>query len=238
MKLDCFIFLNISYFIALTEGVHFFHQQPEPYEFSYGSDDGYGTTQERQETQDANGNVRGSYSFRDDKGLMRRVDYTAGPEGFKAVVSSNEPGLGTENPADVQLNVQEPPPGLQPAGGHSGGYGQGQSSSGGGYGGSSGGGYGGSSGGSSGGYGGSSSSGSSGGYGGSSGGSSGGYGGGQSKSRLRPPSSYAGTKGGSFGGSSGGNYGAAAAAAAASVQVTTAISHDAGGRSVSYFRRA
>ena len=216
-----------------------FSLQPEPYEFSYGSDDGYGTTQERQETQDANGNVRGSYSFRDDKGLMRRVDYTAGPEGFKAVVSSNEPGLGTENPADVQLNVQEPPPGLQPSGG-SGGYGQGQSSSGGGgggYGGSSGGGYGGgSSGGSSGGYGGGSSGGSSGGYGGSSGGSSGGYGGGQSKSRPRPPSSYAGTKGGSFGGSSGGgNY---AAAAAASVQVTTAISHDAGGRSVSYFRRA
>ena len=44
--------------------------------------------------------------FRDDKGLMRRVDYTAGAEGFKAVVSSNEPGLGTENPADVQMNVQ------------------------------------------------------------------------------------------------------------------------------------
>lgn len=80
--------------------------QPEPYEFSYGSDDGYGVTQERQESQDASGNVRGSYSFRDDKGLMRRVDYTAGPEGFKAVVSSNEPGLGTENPADVQMNVQ------------------------------------------------------------------------------------------------------------------------------------
>ena len=47
--------------------------QPEPYEFAYGSDDGYGVTQERQESQDASGNVRGSYSFKDDKGLMRRV---------------------------------------------------------------------------------------------------------------------------------------------------------------------
>lgn len=49
--------------------------------------------------------------------LKSQVDYTAGAEGFKAVISSNEPGLGTENPADVQLNVQEPPAGLQGGGG-------------------------------------------------------------------------------------------------------------------------
>lgn len=68
-----------------------------------------------------------------------QVDYTAGPEGFKAQVSSNEPGLGTENPADVQMNVQEPPAGLQGGGGGGGGgYGGG---GGGGYGGGGGGGY-------------------------------------------------------------------------------------------------
>lgn len=66
-----------------------------------------------------------------------QVDYTAGAEGFKAVVSSNEPGLGTENPADVQMNVQEPPGGLQGEGGGGGGYGGG--GGGGGYGGGGGG---------------------------------------------------------------------------------------------------
>lgn len=72
------------------------------------------------------------------------MEYTAGKEGFRAVVSSNEPGLGTtDNPADTVFNVRDPPPGSY--GSRKSAYGGGQTSSGG---------YGGGGGGSSGGYGG------------------------------------------------------------------------------------
>lgn len=153
----------------------------------------------------------------DDKGLMRRVDYTAGPEGFKATVTSNEPGLGTENPADVQMNVQEPPAGLQNGGG-GGGYGGG--GGGGGYGGGGGGGMS---------YGG-----------GGSGG--GGYGGGGKASKPKPPSSYGGGGGGG-GGYGGGQQkmtGGYAASNPVGFFVTTDHPAQGGGRgrSMSYFRRA
>lgn len=47
--------------------------QPEPYAFAYNVDDGYGTTQEREETQDAYGNVKGSYGYMDANGIFRKV---------------------------------------------------------------------------------------------------------------------------------------------------------------------
>lgn len=42
-------------------------------------------------------------------GVYRHVEYTAGKDGFKAVVKTNEPGTKQENPADVHMMVQQPP---------------------------------------------------------------------------------------------------------------------------------
>jgi hypothetical protein len=83
-----------------------------PYAFQYDFNDGYGMSQDREETKDEYGNVKGSYGYKDPAGIYRKVEYTAGADGFKAVVSSNEPGLGTtDNPADTVFNVREPPAG-------------------------------------------------------------------------------------------------------------------------------
>ncbi|KAI1286920.1 Cuticle protein 16.8 [Halotydeus destructor] len=88
------------------------YEKPMPYSFKYDIDDGYGATQERQEVKDDYGNVKGSYGYMDANGIYRKVYYTAGPEGFKATVSSNEPGVGTtDNPADTVFNVEDPPAG-------------------------------------------------------------------------------------------------------------------------------
>ncbi|CAL1279638.1 unnamed protein product, partial [Larinioides sclopetarius] len=58
--------------------------------------------------------VRGSYGYTDAQGLFRKVQYSAGPAGFSATVNTNEPGVdGKENPADVVMNVQKTPAGIQ-----------------------------------------------------------------------------------------------------------------------------
>ncbi|CAG2104659.1 unnamed protein product [Medioppia subpectinata] len=41
--------------------------------------------------------------------LTRKVDYIADDHGFRASISSNEPGVGSASPADVQLYAKEPP---------------------------------------------------------------------------------------------------------------------------------
>ncbi|GIZ01782.1 hypothetical protein CEXT_232101, partial [Caerostris extrusa] len=48
------------------------------------------------------------------RGLYRMVEYSAGQGGFQAAVKTNEPGVdGKENPADVIMNVQPVPAGIQ-----------------------------------------------------------------------------------------------------------------------------
>ena len=44
-----------------------------PYSFKYDIDDGYGTTQEREEVKDDQGNVKGSYGYMDANGIFRKV---------------------------------------------------------------------------------------------------------------------------------------------------------------------
>lgn len=44
-----------------------------PYAFQYDFNDDYGGSQSRQEEQDANGNVQGSYSYTDPYGIFRTV---------------------------------------------------------------------------------------------------------------------------------------------------------------------
>jgi len=87
---------------------------PRPYSFGYASGDEAGTEQDRQETQDENGIVRGTYGYRDAQGLFRRVEYIADAAGFRAVVRTNEPGVAKleADPAETAWEVQEPPAGI------------------------------------------------------------------------------------------------------------------------------
>lgn len=50
----------------------------------------------------------GFYHITDADGRLRRVDYTAGPEGFKAKIQSNEEGLLARDSADAIFDVQAP----------------------------------------------------------------------------------------------------------------------------------
>jgi hypothetical protein len=82
------------------------HPAPEPYSFSYAvKDEESGVNLSREESQDAAGNIVGFYHMLDAEGRVRRVDYTAGPEGFKANIQSNEEGLVTGESADARFNI-------------------------------------------------------------------------------------------------------------------------------------
>ncbi|GIY32793.1 uncharacterized protein CDAR_610611 [Caerostris darwini] len=86
---------------------------PRPFVMGYQSSGG-GAASFRSEQGDGSGGVRGSYGYRDAQGLYRMVEYSAGQGGFQAAVKTNEPGTdGKENPADVIMNVQPAPAGIQ-----------------------------------------------------------------------------------------------------------------------------
>ncbi|XP_064488466.1 shematrin-like protein 1 [Ornithodoros turicata] len=59
----------------------------------------------RQETGDAYGNKAGSYSLRDADGRVRVVKYVADAAGFRASVSTNEPGTAPSTPAAAGYNA-------------------------------------------------------------------------------------------------------------------------------------
>ncbi|GFY67991.1 cuticle protein 16.8 [Trichonephila inaurata madagascariensis] len=84
----------------------------EPYDFGFQSTDEFGTIMNRQEASDNNGAVRGSYGYTDPFGVFRHVDYVADEYGFRAEVKSNEPGMGTQSPANVQIYAEPPPAGV------------------------------------------------------------------------------------------------------------------------------
>lgn len=57
----------------------------EPYDFQYDTTDEYGVRTARQESGDANGVVRGSYTIEDpNTGIRRTVNYEADENGFRA----------------------------------------------------------------------------------------------------------------------------------------------------------
>lgn len=59
-------------------------------------------------------------------GVYRHVEYTAGEDGFKAVVKTNEPGTDNKDPADVMIMAEKPPAMTNPGSKSSGsGYGSG-----------------------------------------------------------------------------------------------------------------
>lgn len=84
---------------------------PQPFEFGFEFADGLGMSQYRRESADGTGAVAGSYGYQDSLGVNRVVDYTAGIDGYKAVVRTNEPGVANQNSADVVFVVRPPPPG-------------------------------------------------------------------------------------------------------------------------------
>lgn len=74
---------------------------PQPYSFGYELTDEYGTKQTRQESSDANNAKTGSYGFTDARGVFRQVNYVADADGFRASISTNEPGTAPSAPASV-----------------------------------------------------------------------------------------------------------------------------------------
>ncbi|XP_054719281.1 calphotin-like [Uloborus diversus] len=96
--------------VLVTPGVnyddhHHHHDdlaQPTPYQFGYSAPaEGGGIT--HQESGDGNGRVTGSYTIEDDDGRSRVVEYVADEGGFRAAISTNEPGTANQNPADVVI---------------------------------------------------------------------------------------------------------------------------------------
>jgi len=76
---------------------------PQPYNFGYKIDDGYGNNQHQEESGDSYGNKKGSYGFTDAYGIYRKVDYIADEGGFRATISTNEPGTADSHPADAKI---------------------------------------------------------------------------------------------------------------------------------------
>ncbi|OQR76985.1 hypothetical protein BIW11_00509 [Tropilaelaps mercedesae] len=88
----------------------------QPYDFGYSIQDEYGNSQYRQESGDQGGVVRGSYGYTDALGIYRKVKYIADSGGFRAKMSSNEPGVKAESPASVSFIVEAAPQRHQPSG--------------------------------------------------------------------------------------------------------------------------
>lgn len=59
--------------------------------------------QSREEKTDEDGSKTGSYSFVDPTGIYRRVEYVADHHGFRATVTTNEPGTLAVDPAHVRM---------------------------------------------------------------------------------------------------------------------------------------
>ncbi|RWS26422.1 cuticle protein 16.8-like protein, partial [Leptotrombidium deliense] len=107
--------------------------KPQPYSFGYNIDDGYGNNNHQNEEGDEYGSKRGSYGYTDAYGIYRKVDYIADDYGFRASISTNEPGTTSADPADVKMVAKEPAAQVHPApayhaptyvayGGHHGGH--------------------------------------------------------------------------------------------------------------------
>ncbi|XP_054168626.1 uncharacterized protein LOC128965872 [Oppia nitens] len=84
-----------------------YKETPSPYSFGYTVDDGYGNKNHKTEEGDAYGNKKGSYGYTDAYGVYRKVDYIADEHGFRASISTNEPGVGSENHYGSTLQQKE-----------------------------------------------------------------------------------------------------------------------------------
>ncbi|KFM64724.1 Cuticle protein 10.9, partial [Stegodyphus mimosarum] len=103
------VLLLFTGFVYFVDGQNYFRNgqddlaQPTPYQFSYTAPaDGGGSTHE--ESGDGYGRVTGSYTVQDEDGRSRIVQYVADEGGFRASISTNEPGTSNQNPADVTIS--------------------------------------------------------------------------------------------------------------------------------------
>ena len=85
-----------------------FEYNPIPYSFNYKSDTEDGGSSSHEESGDGSGTVRGSYTVNNLEGHIRVVEYEAGPNGFTAVVRTNEPGTDNSFPANVIFESTAP----------------------------------------------------------------------------------------------------------------------------------
>lgn len=81
---------------------------PKPYSFGYKIKDKHGE-QHRQEIGDGLHTVKGSYGFKDERGIERQVNYVADKGGFRAEIKTNEPGTASLNPAAVKMESSAHP---------------------------------------------------------------------------------------------------------------------------------
>ncbi|CAM1323658.1 Uncharacterised protein g8457 [Pycnogonum litorale] len=82
-----------------------------PYEYSYAVEDEQGNKNEHSQKGDGSGVVTGEFYLYDAYyQTYRRVRYESSPgTGIRFFIESNEPGVGPENPADVEITREEPP---------------------------------------------------------------------------------------------------------------------------------
>ncbi|UYV65414.1 hypothetical protein LAZ67_3004305 [Cordylochernes scorpioides] len=90
-----------------------YEEPPKPYSYGYNIDDGYDNRHYHNEDSDALGHKKGSYGYTSANGLYRTVNYVADDQGYRAQIMSNEPGIGPEGAADVELKVNPVPASIQ-----------------------------------------------------------------------------------------------------------------------------
>ncbi|GFR31948.1 cuticle protein 16.8 [Trichonephila clavata] len=88
----------------VEHGLH----NPQPYAFGYSVKDKHGE-QHREETGDGAGGVKGSYGFKDDRGVSREVVYVADKAGFRPEIKTNEHGTAHQDPAATKLDSSAHP---------------------------------------------------------------------------------------------------------------------------------
>ena len=76
---------------------------PEPYDFNYSAETADGSLSTRSESGDKEGRVIGFYTLNGPDGRVRRVDYVADENGFRATVTTNEEGIQTSYPAAAAI---------------------------------------------------------------------------------------------------------------------------------------
>lgn len=82
------------------------------YNYNYHVIDEEGNQQGHSSQQDLNGVVTGTMFIQLSNGLFRQANYVSDQYGFRIVLDTNEPGVGSDNSADAQFNVSDPPAGI------------------------------------------------------------------------------------------------------------------------------
>ncbi|KAG8187815.1 hypothetical protein JTE90_001189 [Oedothorax gibbosus] len=105
----CSLFISGLYFRCNAHQYIFVFQNnadfsaPTPYQFSYSAP-AVGGGSSHEETSDEYGRKQGSYTIEDEDGRRRVVQYVADENGFRASITTNEPGTSNQNPADVTIS--------------------------------------------------------------------------------------------------------------------------------------